>query len=538
MFLARVLLISLLAPPLSGGQEPSPASQRDLGEIDFPVSGSPMARQHFIRGVLWLHSFEYPEARESFQKAQEADPDMAMAYWGEAMTWNHPLWNRENREQARQALQKLGADGQERLAKAPTEREKDYLRAVEILFSEKEKTVRDQEYAEFMGRMRERYPEDLEAASFYALALLGTCHQGRHIPTYMRAAAVAEEVFLKNPRHPGALHYLIHSYDDPVHAPLGLRQARLYADIAPSAAHALHMPSHIFLALGMWDDTEASNIDSYRAGEQRRQKRDLPLSERNYHALYWLHYSLLQQGRYGEAMSKLRLVEEDASKDEAAHIRRHQALMRAAQMVESRRFDEAPPAAGTQGLNPSSLAAQFFADGWAALRDGRLQRAQQIVQEMNERRRQAEAGQRGDTAGYTRVGPPPTQEAQVMALQLQGLLALAREEASQGLDLLHEAAAREAELPAGFGPPVPVKPSHELLGEVLLERGRAAQAVEAFQQSLQRHPNRALSLLGLMRAASAAGDGEAAEKARRRLAEVWKDADDEVRPSQLTSGVG
>ncbi|HSR49966.1 MAG TPA: hypothetical protein VLV83_04010 [Acidobacteriota bacterium] len=537
----RVLMIALVLlgwPVESLAQSGARAdSGRDLGNIDFPTSGSPEAQKHFIRGVLWLHSFEYPEAREAFQKAQEEEPGFAMAYWGEAMTWNHPLWNRENRTNARQALGKLAATGAERLAKAPTAREKDYLKAVELLFSDKEKTQRDQEYAEFMAGMRQRYPQDLEAASFYALALLGTCHGERHIPTYMQAAAVVEEVFLKNRRHPGALHYLIHSYDDPVHAPLGLRQARLYADIAPSAGHALHMPSHIFLALGMWDETEDSNIDSYGAGEQRRQRRGLPVAERNYHALYWWHYALLQQGRYREAREKLAIAEEDGSNSSAARIRHHQALMRASQIVESRRFEDLPKPAGTEGLSPAALAAQLFADGWAALETGQLEKAAEILGHMNEQRRLAEQGQRGDTAGYTRVGPSRTREARVMARQLEGLLAQARGQEEAALQALRQAAEWEEEIAAGFGPPNPVKPSHELLGEALLAADRPQEALEMFEEALERHPNRALSLLGLMRSADAADHQRTAQEAKERLEEIWDRADEGVGGPQLSSRI-
>src|SRR5213593_4562360 len=190
-------------------------SAADLGKIDFPTSGKSEAQKRFLRGALLLHSFEFDDAAEEFREAQKLDPGFAMAYWGEAMTFNHPLWMEQDRDAALAVLKRLAPTRQERLDKA----------------------ARDLAYAEAMNRLHEKYPDDLDAASFYALALLGTCERKRDYATYMKAAAVAEEVFSKNPLHPGAVHYLIHCYDDPIHAPLGMRAARVYAKIAPAAGH-------------------------------------------------------------------------------------------------------------------------------------------------------------------------------------------------------------------------------------------------------------------------------------------------------------
>ena len=202
---ALALTVSLEAQPAAG-----------LGRIVFPTSGPAEAQKHFIRGVLLLHSFEYRKAREEFLSAQKVAPAFAMAYWGEAMTYNEPVWFAQDLSAARAALKRLPAN-------APTERERAYLAAVEILYGEGSKESRDFAYATAMRRLHEKYPDDQEAAAFYALSLLGTCHQGRDFRTYMNAAAIAEALLAKNPEHPGALHYAIHSYDDPIHAPLGLR---------------------------------------------------------------------------------------------------------------------------------------------------------------------------------------------------------------------------------------------------------------------------------------------------------------------------
>jgi hypothetical protein len=179
------------------------------------------------------------------------------------MTYTHPVWFQQDAAAARAVLQRLGATPEERLAKAKTERERDYLRAVDIFYGSGTKDERDFKYAEAMREVHERYPDDVDATAFYAVALLSTSHEGRDFATYMRAAALLEEVFPSHPTHPGVLHYLIHCYDDPIHAPLGMRAARRYGVVAPNAGHALRMTSHIFIAMGMWNDTAAQTRSAY-----------------------------------------------------------------------------------------------------------------------------------------------------------------------------------------------------------------------------------------------------------------------------------
>ena len=220
-----VCLISVLLIPIFTSI--CGAQTQGLGTIDFPTSGSPGAREVFLRGALLLHSFEYDDARVAFRQAQELDPDFGMAYWGEAMTHNRPIWVQVDLEDARAVLDRLTETPEARLAKMPTQREQGYLRAVEKLFGEGDKLSRGLAYSESMAQLAAEHPDDLNAASLYALSLLGTRQQERDFTTYMKAAGIAEEVFTRNPNHPGAAHYLIHSYDDPIHAPLGLRAARV-----------------------------------------------------------------------------------------------------------------------------------------------------------------------------------------------------------------------------------------------------------------------------------------------------------------------
>ena len=212
------------------------APARILGVLDFPNSGSETAQAAFEQGILLLHSFEFDDSRSAFLEAQVIDPGFVMAIWGEAMTLNHPLWAAQDRDAALQALAKLPPPDERNI----TAREQMYLDAVETLYGTGDKPLRDIAYMQAMQALYQAYPDDLDAASFYALSILGSVYE-RDFRTYMRAAAILEEVFAKEPRHPGEAHYLIHSYDDQVHAPLGLRAARVYAQIAPGAAHAQHM---------------------------------------------------------------------------------------------------------------------------------------------------------------------------------------------------------------------------------------------------------------------------------------------------------
>ena len=305
---SAVALCAATAVPATSAADD--AQQRVLGQISFPNSGSAAAQPAFLEGVLYLHNFEYEDAERSFRRAQEADPGFALAYWGEAMTHNHPIWMAQDLEKANAALARLAPDAAARGAKAPTQRERDYLYAVETLYGNversagKSKKERDLLYRDEMRRLHETYPDDDEATTFFALALLGTAHEGRDASLYMRAAAVAEPVWERNREHPGAAHYLIHSYDDPVHAPLGLPMARAYSKIAPAAAHAQHMTSHIFVALGMWDDVAAANVTASEVQHHHEHELGEPTSLCA-HYPYWLEYGYLQLGRFAEARQVL-----------------------------------------------------------------------------------------------------------------------------------------------------------------------------------------------------------------------------------------
>ncbi|HKF45249.1 MAG TPA: hypothetical protein VKG01_19305 [Thermoanaerobaculia bacterium] len=511
MILAAFL--ALLAA--SGAAAPT---ANDLGRIDFPTSGSGEAQAHFLRGALLLHSFEFEDAAEEFQAARKADPGFAMAYWGEAMSFNHPLWREVDAASARKVLDELAPTPEARMAKAPTEREKMYLSAVEALYGKGSKEENDRAYAEAMRRLHEKFPEDENAAAFYSLALLGTCEGRRDYSTYMKAAAISEEVFAKNPLHPGAVHYLIHSYDDPVHAPLGMRAARVYAKIAPAAGHALHMPSHIFFASGMWEEAAASNEAAWKASVDRGSRKKLSSDSHSYHALFWLEYAYLQLGRYADAREVLRKMEKDAAQTSSETAKNHLAMMRAAYIVETRRFDGDV----ARSLSGETRAVTLFADGFAAAGMGDKARAAKAASSI-------EPGSSGEHHGggmMYRMGRPTGPEADaVMKKQLEALQARSDKDLPRAIALAREAAADEDRMTFDFGPPAVVKPAHELAGELLLASGDAAAARSEFEKSLAGAPNRALSLLGLARAAEKAGDRAASVEAYRRLASVWSRAD-------------
>ncbi len=477
-----------------------------LGHVEFPSSGPSDAQEPFLRGVLLLHSFEYQDAAEAFREAQTVAPDFALAYWGEALTHCHPIWQEEDRNAAQAVLARLAPTATLRAAKAGDERERELLSAVETLFGEGTRHERAEAYSAAMQGLHQRLPEDLEIKSLYSLSILGTATQGRDVPTYIRAGAVAEEVLESAPDHPGALHYAIHSYDDPVHAPLGLRMARRYGKVAPSADHALHMPSHIYVALGMWEESVQANIDSSAAADSRRARKNLGVDARGYHSLSWLLYSRLQMGETDAAEKLLRDMIRDEAASHSKRTRSHLVAMRAAWAVATQRWDDeyARLTVDTQGLDPASATSELYLRGRNALARGERHAAEQALQAMAPVRGPLESVPltASGVAQCCRPGPevdylPHRLASRVMEIQLSGLMALHSGEPEQALDLLRTAADKEDATGFDFGPPLVVEPAHELLGHVLLELGQSEAAAREFEKALTRAPRRARSAEGL-----------------------------------------
>ena len=212
------------------------AQQSKLGTVDFPTTGSPEAQTHFLRGLAALHSFWFDEALDEFRQSTKIGPDFLMGYWGEAMALNHPLWAQQDTDSARKVIATLSARDRK-----VTQRERAYINAVKVLYGSGDKLARDIAYSQAMEKIYRDYPDDQEAACFYALSLLGTVRPGdKGFERQLKAGQIATDVYKKNPNHPGAAHYIIHAYDDPEHASMALEAARRYAQIAPEAYHALN----------------------------------------------------------------------------------------------------------------------------------------------------------------------------------------------------------------------------------------------------------------------------------------------------------
>lgn len=519
-----VLFVCFLAfPTWASGQ---------VGEIAFANSGATEAQEPFLHGVAQLHNFQYREAAEAFREARRIDPDFVMAFWGEAMTHNHPIWLEQDSTAARGLLLQLGANREARLAKAPTARERAYLQAVETLYGRGQKETRDFAYADAMRDVHERYPTDPDAAAFYALSILGTAHKGRDAAIYIRAASVVEDVFDAHPNHPGAAHYLIHSYDDPVHAPLGLRAAQAYSRIAPDAAHAQHMTSHIFVAMGMWDDVVAANENARRvaiAGAEARGAQAAGCGHYN----YWLEYGYLQQDRAADAHSLLRECYQTATKamagqgstqlDPDASARGSYAAMLARYVLDTEDWEN--EALGwtipLDDLLPARLTWTYI-NGYAAAQRGELVTTEVSREALEGARRELNDYLGGNPAGAdaNRAEAFRTR-ARVLEMQLLGLLQAGRGQEGAARSTLSEAARLEDALPVMFGPPFVEKPSRELLGEVLLAAGDREGAADAFQSALERTPGRLASARGLEKAlAPAAADATVMTEESRVLATV------------------
>ncbi len=507
-------IFSILA--VAGGLPPREihAQASGLGTIQFPNSGAPAAQPAFIEGVKNLHSFEFDEAAAAFKKAQQADPGFALAYWGEAMSYNHPLWAEVDLEAARKALGRLAPTPEGRLAKAKTAKEKGYLDAVDRLLSaDGDKLARDEAYSQAMRRMYEQWPDDHEVATFYALSLLGTVRLGdKGFRRQALAASIALAVYKENPNHPGAAHFIIHAFDDPDHAPLALDAARSYAKIAPKAPHALHMPSHIFVQLGMWQDAIDANAVAYRAAVDQNARLHLREGREDFHALSWLIYADLMAGRLDEAKKNVELARQTADRnpnDQA--IRNYSLGMRAVYIMEGGEWeaipvtDETGPGAGDEhanmpgmsGLGPGYNGGTMwtFVAGMSAAERGDFATAEKAEGQLRAGRTRAEAG--GNAYAAKRFA--------VMEKELGALTQLARGQNQEAVGLAKEAADIELTLNPPSGPPDPIKPALELYGDVLLAAGRAEDAAVAYEQELLRTPNRTPAVKGLARAREGAG---------------------------------
>jgi tetratricopeptide (TPR) repeat protein len=471
-----------------------------------------------------LHYFEYEEANEAFREARVKDRGSVMACWGEAMTYHQTLWRNENVGLARQALARLGPTPAARAAKARTPKELMFLTAAETLFGDGDAPTRQRRYADAMARLYAREPDDPDVASLYALALLGTmsrsligyvdAHEGHSqtlagSDTQTQVASILEKILRSHPDHPGALHYLLHDDDDPAHAQFALAAARALAKIAPASSHALHMPAHIFLQLGLWQDAASSDAAAFTASNAWVARKALPAAMRNYHALSWLEYERLQQGRYREARATLAEIEPVVKATGQLTLVSDLSTMRARYVVETASWNLMAHESTFGNVD------ELFAIGMSAARAGNADLAERARQGLAAR---AQDEREGDLRPAIAI----------MEREIAALTAFAAGRRDEALTMLHAAVDAELKLPAPLGLPEPIKPAPELLGEMLIEAGRQREASPFFRQALERNANRSRSVLGLARAAAATGDTAEAREHYRQLLANFSTADGDL----------
>ena len=507
-----VLVVSLvLAVPLVSlavlDSRPAAAQFEDVGAITFPTSAKGEAQNHFLRGVAILHSFGWKQAREQFHAAQALDPDFAMAYWGESLAYNHPLVTRMDPTEPRSALARLGATREERLAKAPTDREKGFLTAVEILWGEGDHLERRVRYMETMAALHEKYPDDPEVAAFYSLSLLGATRATGDLSERwnVRAGAIALGLLADNPIHPGAAHYTIHAFDNPLMAPVALDAAHKFAKIAPAVSHARHMPTHIFIQHGMWELVSGHNQSAYDVAVELWEPGDA-LGDA-VHSLDWGQYGDLQRGDYAKARLWIERLEAmvdnegfatGGARGSAGTARAQGALplLKSRYTVETEEWEVRP-------VTDDMRAVELLATGLSAARTGDEETLAAATEAL---------GRESDGRGYDHV----------MHMQLSALLHAGMGHAEMATGFMDEAVEAVEAMEPPRGSANPVKPAHELYGEILLDLGRFEEAADSFERSLERMPNRPRSLLGLARAYARMGDDGRAAEAYGKVVELWK----------------
>lgn len=500
---ASALALVLATPVLAHEDHPEEAFTPQQVGAEFmvmEVDAQAPVREAFLRGLALLHNFEYGYAAEQFERARLADPGFVMAYWGEAMTYNHPLWEQQDYEAGRAALARLGDSVADRAARARNAKEAQWLGAIETLYADQgTKEERDHAYLAAMRAMLAEHPDDIDVRAFTGLAVLGTSHGGRQVPLYMEAAGILEPGFMTHERHPGILHYLIHSYDDPVHAPLGRRMAERYAVVAPEAGHAQHMVSHIFHALADWEASEAANVNADAVVDRQRTAQGRGVSDCG-HYNEWLVYARLQLGKDVSDIVSACRVQAEAQIAAGAPNRfgfgnsSSYGAIATWQGVDTGVWPEDLEGTGDGFI----LARLMLAHGKALETMGDEASVANALAELT-----------ALAQDYGRLLPEIAPDDRTSMAwveraiaQVDAVRVLSAGATDQGLEMLEAAAEAEAALPVAFGPPNIVKPSYEILGEQLLALGRNNEAAEAFRKSLEFAPGRRLSRLGLEQASA------------------------------------
>ncbi len=480
------------------------AHEGGVGTVHFPTSCSEEAQPAFERGVAALHSFWLEEAERRFSEAAEVDPECAMAHWGRAMTfWGNPMTRAAPPEalavRAEEAVERARA-----LGASATPRERAWIEAAAALYDgypEVGHLERMRAHEAAMRSVMEAHPDDPEAAIFYGRIVVGNAPPDDL--TYARqlhAAEVMEPIFEAQPEHPGLAHYLIHAYDAPPIAERGLDAALRYADIAPDAPHALHMPTHIFTRVGKWEESIELNARSAAAE---------PDPDAAVHPMDYMVYAYLQLGRIDEARAIVDRAEALPDRWYGGLLGYNFAAMKARFALERDAWEEARALEVPEGAPPYVEGVTRFARGLGAARSGDVAAAEEEARALDHLREAADP--------YWAV------VIEANGLAVRSWIALAEGDEAEAVGLAREAARLEGTVEKHPVTPGPLLPAGELLGDLLLALGDPAGALEAYEATLERERNRARAHAGALRAAEAAGVQEAAERHRRALGELHGD---------------
>jgi tetratricopeptide (TPR) repeat protein len=490
--LLQILLLILLFQTLAVAQETHnhPAPEK-LGTVSFPISCKPAVQQQFDRGVALLHSFAYTEADAAFQNVAKLDPQCAIAHWGAAMTYLHQLWEPPIPPATISAAQKEIQLAQQ--IKTSSERERQFIAALSLIYQNAATVpyrTRASNYEHAMGQLAAANPNDLESQVFYALALLATAPPtDKTHANQKKAAAILEPLDHEYPQHPGIPHYLIHAYDNAELAPQGIEASRAYAEIAPSAPHALHMPSHIFTRLGMWDDSIASNIAARQAAHQQHDTGE------ELHAMDYLVYAYLQSGRDKEAAEVIsQLKQMSALNPRDFKISYAATAMPIRYAVERAQWNEAAAIVSPIDAPPHVIAIAIWARGLGLARSAPTANPQAEIDRLHQLEQQLRA------AGNDYW---PSQTA-ILKLEVSAWSAQARQKPEEALSLMRAAADDEDAIEKLPVTPGPIIPAREQLGTLLLEQNQPALALQEFQTALKNSPGRRGATEGAANAAKLA----------------------------------
>ena len=498
-----------------------------LGTLSFDTTCSPAAQALFMEGLGWLHSFEYEDAQRSFSKAAQTDSGCAIAHWGEAMSYYHPLWvppTAAELEKGRIAITAAKAA-------AKSQREQDYLAAVDAFYRDSERLdhkTRALAYTEAMKQLHERYPEDREAGVFYALSLIaaGTMAKDPAFTKEKQAAAILNAVLKENPDHPGVAHYLIHGFDYPPLAEMALPAARRYASIAPASAHAQHMPSHIFTRLGLWDEAIKSNLASEAAARGMMKAKGLTgASREQLHAMDYLAYAYLQTGRDKEAQHVLAELNAIDRVDEPVFSVAYAATAIPARLVlERRNWKAAASLQLPENVRTLAPLEKFrwgeahvhFARAIGAARSGNQALARQELALLR-------------AVEQSLTLPPGTFDGRKpVAVERQiaeAWIARGEGRSEDAVRIMRAVADLDDATEKHPVTPGSVLPAREQLGELLLELGRPGEAFVEYELSLKRAPRRLAGLYGAARSAELSGKKSVAAHYFAELAQVTSASD-------------